>query len=440
VQGQPGPGPAARAGGHPFDSLASDGLNNPYDPYSTLPEWSSSSIKQSFPADTYAADDGTSNAGRLYSYGAEFDTDRALGSIGSANAVSGGFYHLLRLQNTSGSTIDAINFAYNAEQWRYGGNTTGGDQRFKFQYSLSDGGFWIDVPELDATSTVTSGSAGALDGNTFRTAKSAVLAGLNGAGLNWGDGQYILFRWVDLDDTGSDNGLAIDDVEISAAAGPGVEYATATFTDGTYTQNFDNPPTSMPTDGTAAWVNGSTVGAGWFAYTGNGGARPDLIRADSGGNNAGGVYSYGPGPGDPEQGDRALGSLGSGNPAVGRVTFGVAIQNNTGATITGLDISYIGEQWRRADNTTPQRLDFQYSVDGGVTWVNVNSLDFTGPQTGSTATALDGNLAANQSSRTGSISGISVADGDVILLRWMDDNDAGTDHGLAVDDLVVTVV
>ena len=71
----------------------------------------------------------------------------------------------------------------------------------------------------------------------------------------------------------------------------------------------------------------------------------------------GNLYSYGTGTAT----DRALGSLGSGNAAIGNLFWGVRLQNNTGATITSLDISYIGEQWRNSA-AAAQTIAFSYLV------------------------------------------------------------------------------
>ena len=89
-----------------------------------------------------------------------------------------------------------------------------------------------------------------------------------------------------------------------------------------YTQGFD----ALPASGSATWTNNSTI-PGWFhARTGTG----TTIVANDGSSNAGNLYSYGTGTAT----DRALGSVGSGNAAIGNLFWGVRLQNNTGATIT----------------------------------------------------------------------------------------------------------
>ena len=58
--------------------------------------------------------------------------------------------------------------------------------------------------------------------------------------------------------------------------------------------------------------------------------------------------------------DRALGSVASSG--TGTVFHAARLTNNTGGTITSLDISYVGEQWRNGGNAAAYTLTFQYQV------------------------------------------------------------------------------
>ncbi|HEX6623324.1 MAG TPA: hypothetical protein VF064_06395 [Pyrinomonadaceae bacterium] len=209
------------------------------------------------------------------------------------------------------------------------------------------------------------------------------------------------------------------------------------------TQNFDTLATSGTTN---AWADNSTI-AGWyaqFAATTN----PTTYRADAGGSNTGAIYSWGTGTAT----ERAFGSIGSGTTT--DVYWAVQLTNNTGSTITSLDVSYIGEQWRAGGcQPTPctpaaQTAEFQYQVANAGTitdanapttgWLDHNPLDFTSPVPGtSTATALDGNAAANRTALSSTIT-VSVAPGQDFWLRWVDINHANNDHGLSIDDFSVT--
>lgn len=227
-------------------------------------------------------------------------------------------------------------------------------------------------------------------------------------------------------------------IALAFAAAPAAAQIALTALDQPYTQSFD----TLPASGSATWVNNSTV-PGWFhARTGSG----TTIVADTGASNAGNLYSYGASGGS----DRALGSIGSGNAAVGSLFWGVRLQNATGATITALDVAYTGEQWRNGGATgsaATQTIAFSYLV--GVPTVTgtlaefqqpgvaVPSLDFTGPVTAGSAAALDGNLAANRTAKSFTITGISLPPGGEIMLRWSDPDHTGSDHGLAIDDVSV---
>jgi uncharacterized repeat protein (TIGR01451 family) len=202
-----------------------------------------------------------------------------------------------------------------------------------------------------------------------------------------------------------------------------------------YTQSFD----TLPPSGSATWTNNSTI-PGWFhARTGTG----TTIVANDGSSNAGNLYSYGTGTAT----DRALGSVGSGNAAIGNLFWGVRLQNNTGATITSLAVSYTGEQWRNSA-AAAQTITFSYlvgspTVTGSLAEFQsagtaVPSLDFTSPITGGAAGALNGNLAANRITLTFSITGLNIPNGTEVMLRWADPDHTGADHGLAIDDLAVT--
>lgn len=222
-------------------------------------------------------------------------------------------------------------------------------------------------------------------------------------------------------------------------APPAFAQVSITALDVPYTQNFD----ALPASGTATWVNDSTL-PGWFhARSGSG----TTIVADTGVSNGGNLYSFGA-SGD---GDRALGSIGSGNAAAGDFYWGVRLQNHTGGTITSLDVTYAGEQWRNGGATgtaAQQTIAFSYlvgspTVSGTLAEFTspgnaVAALDFTSPITTATAGALNGNLAANRSVRTATISGLNIPDGAEVMLRWADPNHTGNDHGLSIDDFSVT--
>ena len=60
--------------------------------------------------------------------------------------------------------------------------------------------------------------------------------------------------------------------------------------------------------------------------------------------------------------------------------------------------------------------------------------------TAGTNGALDGNLVANQVSRSFAFTSLNLALGDRFFLRWQDVNNSGNDAGIAIDDMTLTFV
>lgn len=167
----------------------------------------------------YAAGTGTGNAGDTYSFGAAGSAERALGAVRSGSLVSSWGACFV---NGTGAAITALDIAYTGEQWRLGAAGRPAPDRIDFQYSLDAtglaGGNWIDVDALDFAAPSLSGTAGARDGNAaaFRTSMSATLGA-----LNLPAGAVLWMRWTDFDVSSSDDGLAIDDVAVTARGAGG---------------------------------------------------------------------------------------------------------------------------------------------------------------------------------------------------------------------------
>ncbi|MBL7829540.1 MAG: hypothetical protein JNK41_00820, partial [Saprospiraceae bacterium] len=211
----------------------------------------------------------------------------------------------------------------------------------------------------------------------------------------------------------------------------------------TYTQNFN----SLASTGTGiSWTNNSTI-TGWYLYNGTGAALATYI-ADIGSSNTGSYYSFGAA----SNSERALGSTGSGgayfgSPASGAVAgyLSVAFTNNTSSTIDSIMIQYDGEQWRNGGNTSTQKLTLEYGLGtnfSSVTTWNVagTAFDFTSPVVGATAASVVGNTAGKVANIGGVISSLGWSSGATLWIRWKDLNDAGNDHGLAIDSFQFTAI
>ncbi len=167
---------------------------------------------------TLRSNNGTGNSGGLQSFGTA--ADRALGGIGSASNGTNAWG--LRLKNTSSNTLNALTISYTGEQWRNGGNTNA--NKLEFSYTISStpitavsinptDSTYTKVTNLDFTSPVVGATAVALDGNVApnKTAISFTITG-----LSIPNGSEIMIRWFDADDVGSDHGIGIDDLTVTA--------------------------------------------------------------------------------------------------------------------------------------------------------------------------------------------------------------------------------
>lgn len=200
---------------------------------------------------------------------------------------------------------------------------------------------------------------------------------------------------------------------------------------GRYAQNFD----LLPVAGTNTWTNKATL-EGWTAQrTGTG----TTIVADAGSSTGGNLYSYG----STNAAERALGSIGSANAAAGSFAQGVSLQNTSGRTVALAALAYTGEQWRNSAATAQSVSFFYRAGSNAITdltptnnagWTSVAALNFTSPVTSGTASALNGNLAANRNVRQSDLA-VTLAPGEWMTLRWQDPDHSGNDHGLAIDDL-----
>lgn len=232
--------------------------------------------------------------------------------------------------------------------------------------------------------------------------------------------------------------LALSAAGLAHAAPVSIDAAGAN----TYSQSFDSL-----TSGTAssAWANDSTL-AGWSLFRANGGAIGTYAGTD-GNTTSGSFYSFG----TTGSSDRALGGLASGgayfgSPASGAVAGYIALAlKNTGSTgINSFTLSFDGEQWRNGGNTTKQTATLQYGFGNNFSdvssWTAAGSaFNFTSPIATSTAAVLNGNAAANRVANLGGTVTTSWAAGDTLWLRWIENNDVGNDHGLAIDNLSFSV-
>lgn len=198
------------------------------------------------------------------------------------------------------------------------------------------------------------------------------------------------------------------------------DYAELTALGQAYLQDFN----TLVVDGSssllpAGWVFLETGSTADGTYTAN---RGNLAVFDT--------YSYG----STGSSDRALGSL-QGETLI--PMFGAAFVNHTGGVITSAQIAYTGEQWRSGRTSRLDRLHFQYSTNATSlntgTWIDFFDLDFL-TVNNLTVGPKDGNSIAYRMALADTVSGLNIAQGAMLWIRWVDINGTGEDDGLAVDD------
>jgi hypothetical protein len=235
--------------------------------------------------ETYAVDTGGSNTGDTYSYGTPGSTERALGMLrsGTLIPVVGASF-----TNNTGVTINSLDIAYTGEEWRLG--TAGRTDQISFEYSLNATdlvtGTWTGVSSLNFVTPDTAAIIGAKNGNAAasRTQLSTTISG-----LSIPNGATFWIRWTDLDASGADDGLAIDDFSLTPHSTPELTINDVSLNEGdsgmssfTFTVGLSTPAgaggvtfdiatadnsATAPSDFTATSLTGQTIPAGSSTYT-----------------------------------------------------------------------------------------------------------------------------------------------------------------------------
>ena len=216
-------------------------------------------------------------------------------------------------------------------------------------------------------------------------------------------------------------------------------FAAVPFNGGQYTQNFNSLGT-----GAVPWTDNDTL-PGWYLHQSATGGPPAQLnepleagtRSGSGTSGSKGFwFNFG------TDADRAIG----GSPAGGTGTksYGVALTNNTGSVIEEVSISFDWERWFLADanSNVPQNMRFHWSTDA------------TSLTDGTYTQELDGLLTLGGPAppsaeqvwletpevyhREFTIEGIDWQPGETLWLRWQDINEPGGDHGVGINNFVLS--
>ena len=183
-----------------FNSLVSSGTST------TLPNGWSLYETDNNADNTYRTGTGSSNTGDSYSFGT--NGDRALGGL-CTNSLLPAFG--VKYKNNVGGALTNLAVQYTGETWRVASNNR--SDQLNFQYSLDASGIddesatWVDFDGLDYTNPGQASGSGSLQ-------HSAVISDTI-FGIDIPAGGTICFRWLDVNVSGSDDGMGIDDFSIT---------------------------------------------------------------------------------------------------------------------------------------------------------------------------------------------------------------------------------
>ena len=198
-------------------------------------------------------------------------------------------------------------------------------------------------------------------------------------------------------------------------------------TTGSYFQDFG-------TTDILSWTNNSTY-QGWYM---SGTFQSHISITAAAPSNTGGFYTYEcNGNNDQKIGSRASGSTGT-------IRYGVVLQNNTGAAVNQISVSYKGYQLSLAQNGNTNVIGFDYIVSASLPAITasggtaVAALNFTQLQSnGASGSAQVMGYPCTQVANMATCINVNIPVGSYILLRWSDPDDSGNDHHMAIDDVDV---
>jgi hypothetical protein len=159
----------------------------------------------------YRGSNGNQTLGDIFSFGQTGSTERALGSLASGSPLALEAHYGLSFVNNTGSAITTFYAGFRQEQWRIGDANLLPDT-VRVYYSTNATGVgdlaatWTEIPSLMMVSQYSdsTSSGSVLNGNLQNDNKYAVF------GVNIPAGGTMWIKFVDKDNPGEDDGLAID--------------------------------------------------------------------------------------------------------------------------------------------------------------------------------------------------------------------------------------
>lgn len=169
----------------------------------------------------FATSFGSNATSGIFSYGpTNGATNAATRGLGSLASSAGSYVFGIVFTNTSNTIIDQFEIEIVAAQWRKGGS--GKVNEWTFSYATSPTNNVLDtvtkkLAALSFYSVQTSTGTSALNGllNINQQQKKDTLFN-----VNWKPGEQLILKWQDKDDTGNDDGMALQQLICKALTLP----------------------------------------------------------------------------------------------------------------------------------------------------------------------------------------------------------------------------
>lgn len=199
----------------------------------------------------------------------------------------------------------------------------------------------------------------------------------------------------------------------------------------TYTQNFDSLASLTDTSSGVEWLNGTTLPY-WQAYC-NGGS-VGTLKWNQGTGTTGGLYALAT---NQTFTVRALGARATSDK---EYSWGIAFTNDTEGTVVLSSVEYSAQQWGFS-NKTNQALSVSAQVVDGLDWISAYEEGWTVLH--KTESVVYGETVPQETPVFESVSvapdpEISIAPGQVLMLKWTAEKKSGTPGMMGIDDVTVT--
>lgn len=128
----------------------------------------------------------------------------------------------------------------------------------------------------------------------------------------------------------------------------------------------------------------------------------------------------------------------------GAIFYAVRIRNDSGVTLRTFTLHYSLEQWSVSSATIANAFtaSFRFGEPADLKdgfWAPLQNVTVETPRNDGASLTLDGSLAENRATTlTLTVGGLAWEPGTDLWIRFQDANDAGIDHGIALDDVVFT--